>query len=431
LTILEKNISPLEKTLYYLVIFFPIFFFFRSFILNFITISTSLLFLILSIKIKYNFLNKKYNILLLIFFLYIFLQNLILNKDIEVLIKTIFLFKFFLIFNAIIFVYSRVDKEFIKKNLIYLFFFILIILLDFLKQYFTGTNFIGLKGSFCNYTTDQCQRFSGFFGSELIFGGYFSTIIFSSFILFKIFFKNNAINIFAILIPIIVFLSGERSALLLSLALTIVFYLNIIEFNLKNFFSVLLILISSIIFINFAVKDSTKERYYSDIKKLIILGQPNFIETLKLTPWGLHYNAGAQMVSEKPIFGNGFKSFRIKCKNYETKKISELTRYKVCSTHPHNYNLEILIDTGLIGFSIFISFVFYLLRDFKINESKKDTLCKVIFYFIVVFIFLPRPTGSIFSTYFGIIYWYFLGSLLGFSKLLITDKRMSKTYLNK
>ena len=102
----------------------------------------------------------------------------------------------------------------------------------------------------------------------------------------------------------------------------------------------MLILISSIILINFVVKESTKARYYGDIKKLIILDQPNFIETLKLTPWGLHYNAGAQMVSEKPIFGNGFKSFRIKCKNYETKKISELTRYKVCSTHPHNYSLR-------------------------------------------------------------------------------------------
>ena len=172
---------------------------------------------------------------MLIFFLYIIFQNLILVKNIEVLIKTIFLFKFFFIFNATIFVYSRADKEFIKKNLIYLFLFILIILLDFLKQYFTGTNFIGLKGSFCNYTTNECQRFSGFFGSELIFGGYFSTIIFSSFILFKIFFKNNAINIFPILILIIVFLSGERSALLLSLAFTIVFYLNITKFDLKNF----------------------------------------------------------------------------------------------------------------------------------------------------------------------------------------------------
>ena len=80
----------------------------------------------------------------------------------------------------------------------------------------------------------------------------------------------------------------------MSLAFTIVFYLNITKFDLKNFFGVLLILISSIIFLNFVVKESTKARYYGDIKKLIILDQPNFIETLKLTPWGLHYNAGAR-----------------------------------------------------------------------------------------------------------------------------------------
>ena len=138
MTILEKNISPLEKTLLSSYIFSNFFLFLDLFYLKFCKHKYFFIIFNLFIKIKYNFLNKKYNILLLIFFLYIIFQNLILVKNIEVfLIKTIFLFKFFFIFNATIFVYSRADKEFIKKNLIYLFLFILIILLDFLKQYFT------------------------------------------------------------------------------------------------------------------------------------------------------------------------------------------------------------------------------------------------------------------------------------------------------
>lgn len=435
MTIFNKNIIFLEKILYYLVIFLPVFFFFRSFILNFTIITISLLFLVVSKKTNYNFLNKKYNILLLIFFLYIILLNLVLNKDLEVFVKTVFLLKFFLIFNAIVFVYSRVDKKFIKKNLIYLFIFIVIISLDFLKQYFTGINFIGLKPSFCNYTTGECQRFSGFFGSELVFGGYFSTIIISLFILFKIFYQNKWTNLFPFMILIIIFLSGERSAFLLALVFNIVFYFNIMKFNLKNMLGILFTFIISIILFNSFIKDSTKSRYYNDLKELIISDQPNIVEKLKLTPWGLHYNAGVLMVLEKPVFGNGYKSFRIKCKNYETEKIRkaqesdrqyQLKKYKVCSTHPHNFHLELVIDTGLIGYSIFLLFVFYLLKELYSLKIEKKFLLKIIFYLIIIFIFLPRPTGSIFTTFFGTIYWYFVGSLLGYSKLLITDKRMSK-----
>ena len=117
---LKKKINPLETILYYLVIFFPIFFLLRSFALNFIIIIISIIFLILSIKIKYNFLNKKYNIFLIIFFSYIILSNFVLNQGNENLIKSFFLLKFFFLFNSIIFVYSRIDKKFLIKNLNYL-----------------------------------------------------------------------------------------------------------------------------------------------------------------------------------------------------------------------------------------------------------------------------------------------------------------------
>ena len=120
---LKKKINPLETILYYLVIFFPIFFLLRSFALNFIIIIISIIFLILSIKIKYNFLNKKYNIFLILFFSYIILSNFVLNQGNENLIKSFFYSNFSFLFNSIIFVYSRIDKKFLIKNLNYLSFF--------------------------------------------------------------------------------------------------------------------------------------------------------------------------------------------------------------------------------------------------------------------------------------------------------------------
>ncbi len=420
---LKKKINPIEIILHYLIVFFPIFFFFRSFFLNFILITISILFLILSIKIKYNFLKKKYNIFLLVFFFYIIFSNLILNQDHVTVIKSIFLLKFFFLFNSIIFVYSRVSKKFLEKSLIYLLFFIAIISLDFLKQYITGSNFIGLKPYFCSSNILECQRYSGFFGKELVFGGYFSTIIISFFLLLKILKQNNnLVNFFPIFILIVIFLSGERSAFLLALVFSIIYYSHIIDFNFKNILGIFFSICISILLINFSVKDTTKSRYYTDIIQLIDFNQPNFLNALKLTPWGLHYNASVLMIAEKPLVGNGLKSFRIKCKEYEVEN-SENSGYKVCSTHPHNFHLEILVDTGLIGYLSFLMFLFYLFKDSQKQNISNELIFNLITIIILIFIFLPRPTGSFFSTFFGSIFWFFISSLFGYKKFIIHTKK--------
>ena len=279
---------------------------------------------------------------MIIFFSYIILSNFVLNQGNENLIKSFFLLKFFFLFNSIIFVYSRIDKKFLIKNLNYLSFLILIISIDFFIQYIIGHNLIGLKPHHCDSNLVNCRRYSGFFGSELVLGGYFSTVIFSFFLLLKIF-KNGYTNLFPIFILIIVFLSGERSAFLLSFSFFLIFYSLTVKFNIRNVITIFFFIFISIITINFFVKDATKDRYYSDIKYFLNFGQPNLIDTLKNTPWGLHYAASVSIISDEPLFGNGLKAFRVQCKKYEVEE-TEIKDYRVCSTHPHNFHLEILID---------------------------------------------------------------------------------------
>ncbi len=60
---------------------------------------------------------------------------------------------------------------------------------------------------------------------------------------------------------------------------------------------------------------------------------------------------------DNPIIGNGIKSFRTKC----------LTKLHLpnrsCSSHPHNYYLELLNDTGLLGTLLFVCAIFYLITN--------------------------------------------------------------------
>ena len=98
------------------------------------------------------------------------------------------------------------------------------------------------------------------------------------------------------------------------------------KFNLKNVLGILFLFIISIILFNSFIKDSTKSRYYNDLKKLIIPDQPNIIETLKLTPWGLHYNAGVLMVLENQYLEMAINPLELNVKIMKLKKYAKLRK---------------------------------------------------------------------------------------------------------
>ena len=78
--------------------------------------------------------------------------------------------------------------------------------------------------------------------------------------------------------------------------------------------------------------------------------------------------------------GNGYKSFRSKCFTFEEKNKKYL-----CSTHPHNYHLEILHDTGIIGFLILLYFATNLIyKTIKIAKNKE--IKKFDYYYLFIFV---------------------------------------------
>ena len=107
-----------------------------------------------------------------------------------------------------------------------------------------------------------------------------------------------------------------------------------------------------------------------------------------------HFNTGVQLWKKNKLFGSGLKSFKVN---------STFGRNLTKNVHPHNYFIEILLDTGLIGVLIIYSLVFVGIKNFKQNyynnfylSSKKIYLP---FFLIILLEFFPfRSSGSFFTS---------------------------------
>ena len=83
----------------------------------------------------------------------------------------------------------------------------------------------------------------------------------------------------------------------------------------------------------------------------------------------------------------------------------------LCSTHPHNFHLEILHDGGLVGLFFILIFAVTLIINvkkliFSKNKfNKEKIIVSLILINFLIEIFPLKSTGSIFTTWNGTILW--------------------------
>ena len=68
----------------------------------------------------------------------------------------------------------------------------------------------------------------------------------------------------------------------------------------------------------------------------------------------------------KPWTGYGLKSFRIKCWDFLTIIRNSIFGTKAnlgCSTHSHNYYIELLVETGIVGITLIMAFFVIILKN--------------------------------------------------------------------
>ena len=117
------------------------------------------------------------------------------------------------------------------------------------------------------------------------------------------------------------------------------------------------------------------------------------------------------------------------------KELLEKNSKFICSTHPHNYYLEILTELGIFGFFIILiifSLTLYLtlIKKYILNSQLKNNHIITPFLFIfIVEIFPVKSTGSFFTTGNSTFIFLVLAIILGLSKnsnLIETNHKKDK-----
>ena len=460
--ILSKTSSNIDSNLFINLVFsfFPI-----SFILgNLVTNINIVLFCFLGIfHLKSKIFTTAFNLpikIIFSFFVIIIFSTIITfanelyvegyeNLNFTNLIKSIFFFRFFLMLLVIYFL--------IKFNILDFRYFLItgtfasvILSLDIIYQYILGIDILGFKS--------LGTHNSGFFGDELIAGSFIKNFAF-----FSIFFvahllknKNNFKFILTLLVIIIlavgILFSGNRMPFILflfGLSLTLLFSNNLRKILITSFLA-LFIIIGFLVSHDDLIKNLYLS-YYVNVKssfnRLIIGPSSNEIKIInknenkqeneadafdarddEWTPfknnnqwaegeavnddfeffWVLNvsYETNERLFltsldvwRENKIFGGGIKSFREKCKKYLLHK-----KNRLCSNHPHNYYLEILTDTGIIGIFIITTigllFVAFILKNFRFFNIKnfENLILSAATISLITEAFPIKSTGSIFTT---------------------------------
>jgi O-antigen ligase len=314
---------------------------------------SALVFLVYVVRKKksYYFYNKPL-IIFFIFCIYCILVSIFVAKDRMFSFESsLFYFRIGL-FACLI--WYLIDKN--KKILSY-FYYILVVcfsalILDSYIQFFTGINIIGIPKT--------GVRLSSFFGDELILGSYLSRLFPLLFALFLIKEKNQTelyfMSILFVLLAGLIYISGERAALFIFI-LSCVFIMIFLE----KFTKLKIILsVSSLILIIVLTSSFSKVKV-----RMLHSFAENITQKSFFTPeHDSLIRTAYNMFLDKPILGHGPKMFRVICKD---------EKYAVgitpCMTHPHNFYVQLLAETGIIGFSFLFSAFAYVLycayRQFK------------------------------------------------------------------
>jgi len=405
------NLDRLISTLNWLLILLPISIIAGNSIINvhftlFILIG---IFYLVQKKIKLH--NKFLIFSFLLFCLVLILSSFYNQFNID---KSFYYLRFFIFY--LICSHLLIEKKINIKKIFYFYAVpIAIICIDLNFQNIVGYNLVGLKIS-------ENLGATSFFYDEKIAGSFVQGFgFFLIFFIFDFFKKNNFISILlkATLISIIsiaIFVSLQRMPMIIWIMFLSIY--GLIFFKTK-LISVIFSFVFLFVFVNNFASEKSKIIYKSFFSNALVVMEKSYYnyETNKnkkrLEEIRSDLNSAREFVrgsghanlfanalyiwEQNKFLGIGYKNFYNECAK------RKLLR---CSTHPHNYYLDILVSTGVIGLSIFLIFLITIfIKSIKIlnynyqrkmGEKININLILLINYLMVFFPF--KSSGSFFTT---------------------------------
>lgn len=421
-----ENYKQINLFTIYLI---PLFLIFSHFLADLVVVFVGINFLVFLIFKKLNvtfkmILNDKIVIIFFLFYMFLFLSSLFSEFILLSLKRSIPYLRFLVFIIALKYWLLRDYKNF-KILYFSVTMCVIFVCFDVLFQFYNYKEIISDGGKIVRQGIDLfgyvsnpvIERFQGPFKDEYIAGGYilkFSPFLFLIVLNYKkLYLRNFLIFTSVFIIVYSIYITGDRAPFFILILFSMIVPMF---FNKKIIF----IYLSSLILIIYLASNNLdkKQRYFHDA--LGALGFTNKEFTLD-TGYGHLFYSAIKIWADKPFLGAGTKNYRKICErdeyNFETKNNIQL-----CSTHPHNYVLELLSETGLFGlilfFYIFIELFnnrILLKRIFKKDLENLDI--KFLTMSLVLILWPISTTGSILTNKNSILLWFVFGIFYSFLSL--------------
>jgi len=225
-----------------------------------------------------------------------------------------------------------------------------------------------------------------------------------------------------IVTDVLIFISGERTALGLLFLSTVFIVIFLSKYKKIRFYSFLIsiLLMLLIAVLNPSIKERNIDHTINQLSE-----NSNQSITLFSNLHQSHILGAWKMFLDNPLVGQGPKMFRVLCNDV---KFNPNENEKTCSTHPHNLYVQLLAETGLLGllfllvlcfmiFKLILSHILlfikkreYLLSDFQI--------CLIACFIMTLWPIIPSL--NFFNNWMNVIFYlpigFFLYSLNGREK---------------
>lgn len=405
--LISKLTSHIERASLLLITIFPFTLFLGSAVLDSTLTIVAILFILNALLTQnYNWLKAKWFQIFLLFWTYLIVRS-IFSEYQHLSLSASLPFGRFGFFALAISFWLKKEKNLLNTINISSFFTVLIVSLSCVFQFIFGYDFVGNE-SIIHPNSIRLTTFAGKMNVGILLASLYIPVAAN---LWSKASDNDdgslsrkALYWLFLCLPILaIFISGERTALILAiLGLTLIF---ITQEKARQKMLVSTMILGVVIA---ALSFSKPELVDRQIKSTY-----NEINNFGNTSYGKIYKTALEIFDDNVLFGNSPKTFGKICDS----KFYGDHRFR-CATHPHNIYIEVLTDGGIAGFILFIfllSIIFVRVYDAKLVFLKNPFISGAFLAF--VFRYLPFiSSGSFYIAWPMAASWFMLGICLSITK---------------